>query len=102
MAMQVSSVGNYATNYAPVASGNTPQPPAGGAAFGQDSYQPASYQSAGSGLNIGRMAAWGGGIFAALKWLRPVFSSPSGWLTLGIAGVGWFAGEKLYQMITGK
>lgn len=105
MALQVSPIGAYnqslpALNAAPSSNSS----PVGGSAYSPDSYQGGGYGYApsSSGLSIGRMAAWGGGIFAALKWLRPVFSSPSGWLTVGIAAVGWFAGDKLYHMVTGK
>ena len=111
MSMQVSTVGNYGTSFATANGGvsGLSQPTVaatGGSAggYGYDQYQPApaGYQGQGGGMSIGRAAAWGGGIFAALKWLRPVFSTPSGWVTLGIGLGGWLVGEKVYQFITGR
>lgn len=94
----ISPVGSYVAAPRAVAASNDPV----GGGYSADSYTASSYGSTGSGLSVGRMAAWGGGVFAALKWLRPVFASSSGWLTVGIAGLGFLVGDKLYHMVSGK
>ena len=110
--MPVTSLGTYTPALAPLPAPATALPQPARPAIGGDVYyapstpyygQPTvTTQSTDPGLTIGRMAAWAGGIFAALKFLRPVFASPSGWLTVAIAGLGWLAGEKLWQFVTGN
>jgi hypothetical protein len=106
MSMNVAAVGSYSSSLSsanrPVGLPTAANGGAGVTPYAYDQYQPAPGQlGTSSGLTIGRAAAWGGGIFSALKWLRPVFSSPSGWLTLGVGLAGWFVGEKVYKMLTG-
>lgn len=70
-------------------------------AYPSTGYAPAP--TAGGGLNLGRIAAWAAGGFAAFKWVLPALGrTPAGWMVAGVVGAGAFAGNWLYNKLTGK
>jgi hypothetical protein len=108
MAMNVSAIGNYTTNRPGANSGLTnpyaAQQPAGG--FGGDSYQSSAVQPASGGISIGRALSWGLGGFASFKWVLPLFraaanGNPAWWVVAGVVGAGAFAGNWIYNKLTG-
>jgi hypothetical protein len=108
--MAINNVGSY-TNYTTVRSGAqarpaayapapqattlpasyTPTPPAGGTVAPQS-----------GGLGLGRLASWAGGAFGAWKLAAPLLGrSPGGLVIGGILGAGAFAGNWVYNKLTG-
>jgi hypothetical protein len=71
----------------------------GGAVGGDKVYKAVTGQEK---ADIGRWAAWGGGAFAAFKWVRPLFQNPTGLGLAALLGAGAFVGNKVYNWITQK
>ena len=107
--MAINNVGPY-TNYAAIRSGSQARP-AVNAAPAYVPAAPSAYTTAPSGgapsalaggLSLGRLASWAGGAFASWKYVLPLIGRhPGGLLIAGVLGAGAFAGNWVYNKLTG-
>ena len=101
--MAINSVGSY-NNYAAVRTAPPVRPAAAPAA-------PAAYTAAPTGgavttqsgeVSLGRLASWAGGAWASWKYVLPMIGrQPGGLLIAGVLGAGAYAGNWLYNKVTG-
>lgn len=95
--MAMSSIGTSVprTYVAPRAA--APAQPTGGSY-----YPPVQTQAAPSGLSLGKLAAWAGGAIGFRSLWNNVFRDPRGWGLVAVLGAGAFAGNWLYNKLTGR
>lgn len=55
-----------------------------------------------TGGNTGRYLAWGAGAFSAWKWLAPAINMTRGWGLGAVVAGGAFAGNWIYNKLTGR
>lgn len=63
---------------------------------------PVQYKPQSTGLPIGKMVAWAGGALGARSLFNNFFRNPRGFGLLAVLGVGAFAGNWVYNKLTGR
>lgn len=56
----------------------------------------------GGGGDVLKYGAWAGGAFAAWRWVLPMIGRPTALVTTGVLGAGAFAGNWIYNKLTGR
>ena len=80
---------------------------AGGAWLGNKVYNTVTGSGSGlsaptAGANTGKYIAWGAGAFGAWKWLAPALNMTRGWGLGAVLAGGAFAGNWIYNKLTGR